>query len=62
MSGSIGLTPELIRYLADANPPEHPVLARCRVETRAMPQARMQISPEQGAFMQTLVRIITARS
>ena len=61
MSSSIGLSPELIRYLADANPPEHPVLARCRVETQAMPQAQMQISPEQGAFMQAIVRMISAR-
>lgn len=61
MSSSIGLSPELIRYLADANPPEHPVLARCRVETQAMPQAQMQISPEQGAFMQAIVRMIAAR-
>ena len=61
MSSSIGLSPELIRYLADVNPPEHPVLARCRVETQAMPQAQMQISPEQGAFMQAIVRMIAAR-
>lgn len=61
MSSSVGLSPELIRYLADANPPEHPVLARCRVETQAMPQAQMQISPEQGAFMQAIVRMISAR-
>jgi len=61
MSSSIGLAPDLIRYLADVNPPEHPVLARCRAETQALPQADMQISPEQGAFMQVLVRMISAR-
>lgn len=61
MSSSVGLSPELIRYLGDVNPPEHPVLARCRVETQAMPQAQMQISPEQGAFMQAIVRMISAR-
>lgn len=61
MSSSIGLSPELTRYLADANPPEHPVLARCRAETQTLPQAQMQISPEQGAFMQALVRMIAAR-
>lgn len=61
MSSSIGLSPDLIRYLADVNPPEHPVLARCRVETQKMPQAQMQISPEQGAFMQQIVRMISAR-
>jgi caffeoyl-CoA O-methyltransferase len=61
MSSSIGLSPELIRYLADTNPPEHPVLARCRAETQALPQAIMQISAEQGAFMQAIVRMISAR-
>lgn len=61
MSSSLGLTPELIRYLADVNPPEHPVLARCRAETQAMPMAQMQISAEQGAFMQAIVRMIGAR-
>ena len=61
MSGSIGLGPELVRYLADANPPEHPALARCRAETQAMPEAQMQISPEQGVFMQQIVRLSGAR-
>jgi len=61
MSSSIGLSPDLIRYLADVNPPEHPVLARCRADTQLMPQAQMQISPEQGAFMQAIVRMIGAR-
>ncbi|MBX9745486.1 MAG: class I SAM-dependent methyltransferase [Hyphomonadaceae bacterium] len=43
------------------NPPEHPVLSRCRAETQALPMARMQISPEQGAFMQVLARVIRAK-
>jgi O-methyltransferase len=61
MSSSIALTPELVRYLADANPIEHPALARCRKETAALPMARMQISPEQGAFMQVMARLINAK-
>lgn len=61
MSSSIGLAPDLIRYLADTNPPEHAALARCRAETQRMSQARMQISAEQGAFMSALVRMIGAR-
>jgi O-methyltransferase len=61
MSSSLGLTPEIIRYLADANPPEHPVLTRCRKETSALPMARMQISAEQGAFMQVVARIVGAK-
>lgn len=37
------------------------MLARCRAETQSMPQAQMQISPEQGAFMAAIVRMIGAR-
>ncbi len=62
MSSSIGLTPEIVAYLASANPPEHAALARCRAETEALGAvARMQISPEQGAFMQLLARLTHAR-
>jgi len=61
MSSSLGLGPEIIAYLTESNPPEHPVLARCRVETQRLPMAQMQISPEQGAFMQTIVRMISAK-
>jgi caffeoyl-CoA O-methyltransferase len=61
MSSSLGLTPELVAYLARANPPEHPALKRCREETARLAQAQMQISAEQGAFMQTLLRLMNAR-
>lgn len=61
MSSSLGLTPEIVRYLAHVNPPEHPALARCREETRAMSNAVMQISAEQGAFMQVIVRMLNAK-
>jgi caffeoyl-CoA O-methyltransferase len=61
MSSSLGLSPELVRYLAQTNPPEHPALVRCREETQAMPMARMQISAEQGAFMQVIARMLNAR-
>lgn len=61
MSSSLGLTPELVRYLAHVNPTEHPALARCREETARMPNAQMQISAEQGAFMQVIARILNAK-
>lgn len=61
MSSSLGLSPELIRYLAQANPTEHPALKRCREETSALPMARMQISAEQGAFMSVIARMIGAK-
>jgi caffeoyl-CoA O-methyltransferase len=62
MSRSLGLSPDVIAYLAQVNPTEHPELARCRAETAAMGQvSRMQISPEQGALMQLLARMTGAR-
>lgn len=62
MSISLGLAPEIVAYLARVNPPEHPELARCRAETAALGGiARMQISAEQGAFMQLLARLIGAK-
>jgi O-methyltransferase len=61
MSSSLGLSPELVRYLAQVNPPEPPALARCREETSRLPMAQMQISAEQGAFMQTIVRLLNAK-
>lgn len=62
MSVSLGLTPEIVAYLAAANPPEHPALARCRAETAALGDiARMQISAEQGALMQVLARLANAK-
>lgn len=61
MSSSFGLTPELVRYLAHVNPPEHPALTRCREETARMSNAQMQISAEQGAFMQVMARILNAK-
>jgi caffeoyl-CoA O-methyltransferase len=61
MSSSLGLAPEVVRYLAQVNPPEHPALARCREETQKLPMAQMQISAEQGAFMQTIARMLNAK-
>jgi caffeoyl-CoA O-methyltransferase len=63
MSRSIGLDDTLTAYVRNANPPEHPVLARCREETDAMGDiSRMQISPEQGAFLQLCARLVNART
>lgn len=61
MSTSLGLSPDVVRYLADVNPPEHPVLKKCREDTALMPMAMMQISAEQGAFMQVIARMISAK-
>lgn len=62
MSGSIGLDETLTAYVQAANPAEHAVLAKCRRETLAMGGiSRMQISPEQGAFLQMCARLTSAR-
>jgi caffeoyl-CoA O-methyltransferase len=61
MTGSLGLSPEIVAYLASANPAEHPVLARCREETQNLPMAAMQISPEQGVFMQAIACLVRAK-
>jgi caffeoyl-CoA O-methyltransferase len=61
MSSSLGLSPDIVRYLAQTNPPEHPALKRCREETAALPNAGMQISAEQGAFMQSVAHMLDAQ-
>ncbi len=63
MSRSIGLTPEIESYVRAANRDEHPVLKRCREETARDlgAQMNMQISPEQGAFLQLLASLTQAR-
>jgi predicted O-methyltransferase YrrM len=52
---------EVYRYLLDCSSREPPVLARLREATAALPEAEMQIGPEQGQLMALLVRLIGAR-
>ena len=58
---SIALTDSLYEYLLASSLREPPLLARLREETAALPNARMQIAPEQGQFMALLVRLMGAR-
>lgn len=56
------LTPELHAYVVAGGAREDDVLARVREETAALGDiAVMQVSPDQGAFLELLVRAIGAR-
>jgi O-methyltransferase len=63
MSRSLGVSDAVRDYVQRFGAREHPVLAQCREETfRDLGgKAGMQISPEQGAFMQTMVHALKAR-
>jgi len=58
---TLPLTEPLYKYLLEHSLREPPVLARLRDETQRMPQASMQIAPEQGQFLALLVRLAGAR-
>ncbi|HVR45980.1 MAG TPA: class I SAM-dependent methyltransferase [Candidatus Binatia bacterium] len=48
-------------YIIASTVREHPLLRELRDETSRLPQARMQIGPEQGQFMALLAHAIGAR-
>jgi len=58
---SISLTDSLYEYLLAVSLREPDLLRRLREETAGLPNARMQIAPEQGQFMALLVRLTGAR-
>lgn len=60
-SRTLGLGDDLHRYLLATGLRESDVARRLRAATAVLPLARMQISPEQGALMQLLVRLTGAR-
>lgn len=62
MSRSISLDETLTAYVRNANRAESPALERCRIETGAREDRMMQISPEQGAFMKLIARMVNART
>ncbi len=57
---TIAVDDRLYDYLCEVSLRETELLRRLRAETLAMPEAGMQISPEQGQFMALLVRLIGA--
>ena len=58
---TIALDDRLYEYLLATGTREHPQLAALRAETAVLPEAQMQVAPEQGAFMQQLVALTGAR-
>lgn len=58
---TLSMTDEIHRYLLAHSVREPEVLARLRSVTSVMPDANMQIGPEQGQFMALLARLIGAR-
>ncbi len=54
-------TPEINRYVYDVSVQEDPVLVKCREETQALPNAVMQISPEQGQLFRVLLAMLSAK-
>lgn len=60
-NSTIALGDKLQRYLIEHNLREPQVLARLRQVTASLPQAGMQIAPEQGQFMALLVQLLGAR-
>ncbi len=59
---TIGMSEDLYDYLLKVSLREPQVLERLRKETAEMSGAAMQISPEQGQFMQLLAELTGARS
>jgi len=58
---TIAMDAALQVYLQSVSLREPPLLARLREETAELPNARMQIAPEQGQFMALLVELTGAR-
>jgi predicted O-methyltransferase YrrM len=61
MGRFVHATETLMTYLSQLGAREVPAQIRCREETAKMPMAMMQIAPEQGAFLQVLVKLTNAR-
>lgn len=62
MVKTLAYTDAVLNYVAGTGVREHPVLKTCRDETMAMGGiARMQISPEQGAFMGMTAQLMNAK-
>ncbi|HLY04790.1 MAG TPA: class I SAM-dependent methyltransferase [Rhizomicrobium sp.] len=61
MSRLIQTAEAIIDYVGRVGAREHAALRRCREETARLPNANMQIAPEQGAFLALLAKLVGAR-
>ena len=60
--GGIATTPDLLAYLGKYGARTDDVLDRVRAETAAMPSAQMQVTADQGALIELLVKLIGAQN
>jgi predicted O-methyltransferase YrrM len=58
---TVNLTPLLYAYLQDYSLREPEILKKLREQTQRMSMGQMQISPEQGQFMQLLIELLGAQ-
>lgn len=61
MSRNVRVTKRLYRYIVDHSVRDQDVLRALREETARLPQAGMQVGPEQGQFMALLARLVGAK-
>ncbi|MED5256883.1 MAG: class I SAM-dependent methyltransferase [Candidatus Neomarinimicrobiota bacterium] len=59
---TISITDSIYKYLCENSLREDEVLSSLRAYTYRMQQRNMQISPEQGQFMQLLIKLIGAKN
>ena len=59
---TIAITESIYKYLCDHSLREDKVLVDLRNYTFSMEERAMQIAPEQGQFMQMLVKLIRAKN
>ena len=60
-SSTIGLSNELRKYMLDVSFRDDDLLRQLREETLTLKEAQMQISPEQGAFLSILTKLLNAK-
>ncbi len=60
-SSTIGLVDELRKYMLDVSFRDDEILKQLRKETLKLKEAQMQISPEQGAFLSILIKLLNAK-